>query len=218
MEASKTLGYKVYFCADTHLGHKNIIQHCPDRASIGGFEPEDLDAHDEWVIDIWNKTVNKKDIVYICGDFTFLPAERAQKVLQRMRGRKFLILGNHDKSVDHLVNYFEQIIQMKEVVFKKDHWDFLDEDFRCFLCHYPMVTWPSKHYGTVNIHGHCHGRLDNFNEEQPDLRLDVGWDSTIGNHNLVDLETVYRHFKEKTNGQSFHCYARDLKQSREMIV
>lgn len=215
MEKSKTLGYKVFITSDNHIRHKNILKHCPGRMIAGGFGPYDLVSHDKWMIDTWNKTVGKKDIVYICGDFTFMSPDDAKKTLSKMNGRKFLILGNHDKSVDHLTNYFEQIIQMKEVVFKKEHWDFLEEDFRIFLCHYAMVVWPSKHYGVAMVHGHSHGRLDKYNNSHPDLRVDVGWDSELARYNLIDLETLYNFFKKKARGQKLADYARSLGNENE---
>lgn len=191
------------------------MKHCPARSFVGCFSPDDLAAHDKWVIDTWNKTVGKKDIVYICGDFTFMRPDIAKKILSKMNGRKFLILGNHDKSVDHLTSYFEQITQMKEVVFKKEHWDFLEEDFRCFLCHYAMVVWPSKQHGVAMVHGHSHGRLDSYNEAHPDLRVDVGWDGTLAKFNLVDLETLYKYFKKKARGKLLEEYAVELGNERK---
>ena len=212
------LGYRVWFTSDNHIRHKNIIKHCPDRAAAGGFDPEDLDAHDKWVLDRWNATVGKKDVVYICGDFTFMNPDWAKKYLGKMHGRKYLIVGNHDKSIEHLKNYFEVITQMKEVTFKQCNYPFLDEDFRVFLCHYAMVVWPSKHYGTVQVCGHSHGRLDDFNDESTDLRVDVGWDSRLGNYDLVSLEKLYEHFKKKTGGMKFSEYASKLKNRQSMTV
>lgn len=217
MEASKQLGYKVFMCSDLHIGHKNVVLHCPERVKAGGFDPSDLAAHDKWILDKWNATVGKKDIVYILGDFTFMSAEQAKSYLGKMNGRKFLILGNHDKSIDKLTGCFEQITQMKSVTFKKEHWNFLEEDFHCFLIHYRMTVWPSKHYGCVNVHGHSHGKLDDYNDQSSDLCVDVGWDSRLGNYNLVDLEKLYKHFKEKTGGKSFHCYALEMKEQNMLI-
>ena len=48
---------KIWFTSDTHISHKAILKHCPERAKVGGFEIGDVEAHDKWIIDIWNKTV-----------------------------------------------------------------------------------------------------------------------------------------------------------------
>ena len=81
-----------------------------------------------------------------------------------------------------------------------------------------MVVWPSKHYGCVQVCGHSHGKLDEFNEESTDLRVDVGWDSKLGNYDLVSLEKLYSYFKKKTKGQLLCKYAQDMKNNKEMII
>lgn len=211
-----TLNYNVWFTSDLHFGHKNILKHCPERAVVGGFDIEDTKAHDKWLIDVWNKTIGKKDIVYIVGDFAFGNPEDIKKhLLPKLNGTKFLILGNHDKSSRHLDDYFKQITQMKELKFSKVNFPFIEEEnFRVFLCHYPMVTWEAKHYGTVQVQGHSHGRLDEFNEESTDLRVDVGIDSTLAGFKPVSLEELYKYFKKKTGGLSFLEYAQIQKENK----
>lgn len=209
---------KVWFTSDTHFSHKNIIQHSPNRAKVGEFNTDDLMSHDKWLIEKWNKTVAKNDIVYIIGDFSFAPSEFVKKLCGKLNGKKYLIVGNHDKSSEKLEGYFKDIKLIKCVTFKKCHFDFLEEDFQVCMCHYAMVVWPSKHYGCVQVCGHSHGRLDEFNEESTDLRVDVGWDSKLGNYDLVSLEKLYNHFKLKTNGQLFRKYAIEMKESKEMTV
>ena len=211
------MAQKVWFTADTHISHKAIIKHCPERAKAGAFDVDDVEMHDKWLMDIWNKTVSKKDIVYIVGDFSFANSETLKKkILPKLNGQKFLIIGNHDKSSEHLDGYFQQITQMKEVVFKKKNYPFIKEEngFYIFMCHYPMVTWNRKHYGEVQIQGHSHGRLDDFNEESTDLRVDVGFDSKLANFNLVSLEKLYEYFSNKAKGMSLAEYAQKQKENK----
>lgn len=211
------MAQKVWFTSDTHISHKAIIKHCPERAKAGAFDVDDVEMHDKWLMDIWNKTVSKKDIVYIVGDFSFANSETLKKkILPKLNGQKFLILGNHDKSSEHLDGYFQQITQMKEVVFKKENYPFIKEEngFYVFMCHYPMVAWNRKYYGEVQIQGHSHGRLDDFNEESTDLRVDVGFDSKLANFNLVSLEKLYEYFSNKTKGMSLAEYAQKQKENK----
>lgn len=210
---------QIWFTADIHAFHKNILKHCPERQKICGAKDEnDVEAWDKWMIEKWNSTISKKDMVYILGDFAFGSPESVRKLLDKLHGKKFLILGNHDKSSEHLDNYFVQITQQKLVTFKKSNFDFLDEDFQVFMCHYPMVTWASKHYGVVNAHGHCHGRLDDYNEASTDLRVDVGIDGKLANFNFITLEQLYRYFKEKTKGEKFIHYAMEKKNENSMVI
>ena len=209
---------QVWFVSDLHFHHKNILKHCPERANAGGFDPEDVEAHDKWLLEKWNKTIGKKDIVYILGDFAFGSPEHVKKLLGKLNGQKFLILGNHDASSDHLEGYFKQITHLKCVTFKKSNYDFLEEDFQVCMCHYAMVVWPSKHYGCVQICGHSHGRLDKFNEESTDLRVDVGIDGKLANFGFVSLQRLYSYFKEKTKGEKFMKYAMEKKEEKTMII
>ncbi|MFT4224286.1 hypothetical protein [Dysgonomonas sp.] len=64
---------KIHFTADTHFFHVDILKHCPERPYFGA---EEGMFHDEWLVDLWNKTIQKKDIVYIVGDFAFGNKER----------------------------------------------------------------------------------------------------------------------------------------------
>lgn len=210
---------KIYFTSDLHFFHKSILKHCPERQKICNAENnEDIVSWNQWAIDKWNSTVNKKDMVYILGDLSFASPDTTRKLLEKLHGKKFLILGNHDKSSEHLENYFVQITQQKLVTFKKSNFDFLEEDFMLFMCHYPMVTWNSKHFGVCNIHGHCHGRLDDYNAKSTDLRVDVGIDGRLGNFDFVTLEQLYSHFKEKSNGEKFIHYANEMKNLNAMVI
>lgn len=202
---------KIWFTADTHIGHKNILKHCTERAKIGGFEVDDIETHDKWLIDRWNKTVSKNDVVYILGDFSFASSETLKKkILPKMHGQKFLILGNHDKSSENLDGYFKQITQIKEITFKQKNFGFLDEDFKVVMCHYPMLSWNGKTYGSVQCHGHCHDRLTQYNIESGELRVDVGWDSELSQFDLVSLEKLYEYMKgiaAKHDCKTLHEYA-----------
>lgn len=210
---------KVFFTSDTHFFHKNILKHCPLRKELcNALDENDISSWDDWMVDRWNKVIGKHDIVYIIGDFAFGSAELAKKILGKLNGKKFLILGNHDGSSDKLDNYFKQITQQKMVVFKKEHYDFLEEDIQVFMCHYPLITWPSKHYGAIQLHGHCHGRMDDYNKALSDLRVDVGIDSTIAEFEPVPLEKIYKYFKSKTNGKLFKDYAIEKKEEDNTYI
>ncbi len=51
----------------------------------------------EAMISAWNKRVTGKDTVYIAGDM-FFRCEDPESILKRLKGKKRLILGNHDGS------------------------------------------------------------------------------------------------------------------------
>jgi len=162
---------QIYFTADLHFGHPNILKHSPKRPFS---DTVDIVAHDAWLLDLWCSTVDKRDTVYILGDLTFLKSEEARRLLEKLPGKKFLIEGNHDGSIRAYHNYFKEVYLIKEMRFKPTVAPFLKEDFSVVMCHYPMVTWNHKPNGSVMLHGHSHGKLDEYNAQSMDLRFDVG--------------------------------------------
>lgn len=148
-------------------------------------------------MNLWNETIDKKDVVYILGDFSFKSPDDTKKLLEKLNGKKFLILGNHDKSSQHLNSYFEQITQIKEFAFKGTMYPFIDGVFNVCMSHYPMLDWPDKQKGSVMIHGHCHGKMDEVNTLSEDLRVDVGLDGEFANYQFISLEQLYSTFMTK---------------------
>ena len=185
---------QIYFTADLHFGHPNILKHSPKRPFS---DTVDIVAHDAWLLDLWQSTVAKRDTVYILGDLTFLKSEEARRLLEKLPGKKFLIEGNHDGSIRAYHNYFKEVYQIKEMRFKSTVAPFLKEDFSVVMCHYPMVTWNQKPRGSVMLHGHSHGKLDEYNAQSMDLRFDVGINGGLANLHFLTLEDIYNAATEK---------------------
>lgn len=133
-----------YFTSDQHFGHFNII-----RLSRRPFlTDEEMDAA---LLARWNAKVKGDDTVYVLGDL-FFRAAAVEPILKELKGRKHLILGNHDGSwmnrVD-LSRYFESVQALKEV----------NVDGRLLtLCHYPMLAYPEARRGYM-IYGHIHNNV-----------------------------------------------------------
>jgi calcineurin-like phosphoesterase family protein len=79
---------KVFFCSDLHFSHKNIIKFCKRPWET----PEEMNKA---LIENWNNTVSKDDIVFCLGDFAY---SHWKQILQQLNGTIYLILGNHDIS------------------------------------------------------------------------------------------------------------------------
>ncbi len=136
----------IYYIADPHFGHANIINLC-NRPF------ENVDEMDEIMIENWNRRVHGNDRVYVLGDmFYHCEPDRVIEILERLKGKKTLIVGNHDGSWMAKVpakDYFEQIELAMEV------WD----THICTLCHYPMLSW-RKQNKTYMIYGHIHDNIE----------------------------------------------------------
>ena len=51
---------QIYFTADLHFGHPNILKHSPKRPYS---DTVDIVAHDEWLLDLWCSTEDKRDTI-----------------------------------------------------------------------------------------------------------------------------------------------------------
>ena len=92
-----------FIIADTHFGHKNIIQY--ENRPFSSVEEMDNE-----LIKLWNSVVNNDDLVYVLGDFTLSRRIDAIKnLVNQLHGRKILIMGNHDtrKPKDYVECGFE---------------------------------------------------------------------------------------------------------------
>ena len=50
----ETAPYNVFFIADLHLRHKNILRHQPQRVQAMGLDDEnDIDGHDKYIIEMF---------------------------------------------------------------------------------------------------------------------------------------------------------------------
>jgi calcineurin-like phosphoesterase family protein len=150
-----------WFTSDTHFHHANILKFTNrPYASV----EEMNEAFIEWN----NKNINDSDEFYNLGDFSFGTLEQTVEVVRRLKGRKHLILGNHDgvirKNRNTFLNYFESIQDLREFS--------VDKKKKLVLCHYPMRSWNSSNYGSIQLHGHTHGSLEPHGRS-----VDVGIDS-----------------------------------------
>ena len=137
----------IYFTSDLHLGHKNIIKLC-NRPFAS------LEEMDETMVANWNQVVTNGDTVYIIGDLMFRTQNHPLDVLNRLKGKKHLILGNHDRG---WLNKIEAADFFKSV---ESYTEISDGKRKIALCHYPMMSWGGIGKGSYLIHGHIHNNRD----------------------------------------------------------
>lgn len=165
---------KIWFTADLHIGHENIIKFC-DRPFETPYEM------DEEIIRMWNERVHRGDDVYILGDVGMCSTGYLCSVLQRLNGNKMLIAGNHDKGHRKKASFKKCFSWIKDVYTVKvpDEDAFLGKQ-RIFLFHYACRTWDGSHHGVWHCYGHSHGTLPGRDDQ---LSIDVGVDV----HNYVPI-------------------------------
>lgn len=135
-----------YYIADPHFGHENIIRMCNRPFA-------NADEMDDYMMTHWNETVSNADTVYIVGDLTFKSKHDPEWYLSRLKGKKILIIGNHDRNWctgDVARQYLKEIHNLHYI-----H----DGREQVVLCHYPMMSWPHV-TRTYMVFGHIHNNTD----------------------------------------------------------
>ena len=174
---------ELWFTADLHLGHGNIIKYCdrpfmtePERVRAasnrrGGWKvsKESVERHDAALLDAINDRVAKKDTLWILGDFCLGSQEEAAAYRARIHCQRVnFVRGNHDlPGYDEL---FETVIDQGMVK---------HAGTKIWLNHYPMRSWDKAFHGAWHLYGHVHGRLAEEDAANPRLLArDVGVDAT----------------------------------------
>ena len=85
----------VYFSADHHFGHGNILsyEHSARRNELGR-KFKSVEEMNSYLIRRWNERIKPGDTIYYLGDLAY--KSDVAKVLPLLHGRKVLIVGNHD--------------------------------------------------------------------------------------------------------------------------
>lgn len=154
----------IWFTADFHLSHKNIIKFC-NRPF------ESIEEMDEIIINNLKSRVEPKDTLYFLGDLTF-NKKLAQEFFEQFKSIYIhFIIGNHDysKVIKIAKEYCESVSYLKDI---RIHHQSIT------LCHYAMRVWNKSHFNAWQLYGHSHGRLAPLGKQ-----YDVG----IDNNNFYPL-------------------------------
>lgn len=132
----------MFYTADEHYAHRNIIKYC-NRP----FQNED--EMDETMANRHNSKVTNNDTTVHGGDFTLISNTELvfKKYIYRLNGSHIFIRGSHDKWMGK--EYHE--IWTKTI--NKQH---------IVVCHYAMLVWPRSHYNSWLLFGHSHGALNDL--------------------------------------------------------
>lgn len=172
----------IWFTADTHFGHANIIKYChrpflspSERAATRDnprgkhrISPDTVRRHDDALLQAINERVQADDTLWILGDFSMGSHGEAREYRDRINCREVnLVWGNHDdRSIRPL---FAAAIEQGMITV---------EGQAIWLNHYPMRSWNRSFHGSWMLYGHVHGRLEGEDAARPwSLTKDVGVDA-----------------------------------------
>lgn len=174
----------IYFTADTHFYHSNVI-------NLNGRPFENLDDMHKTMIRNWNAYVSDRDEIYILGDFIHKGTGlEANEVLKKLKGKKYLIRGNHDKYLN------DEGFDPQAFEWIKDYY-VLDYKKRKFvLFHYPILEWAGYFGDAIHLYGHVHNSSKDPSQKDRltilgDRAYNVGVD--VNHYFPISIETILTH-------------------------
>lgn len=187
---------KIYFTSDWHIGHANVLQF--DQRPF-----RDMDHMNRVLVNNYNSTVGDNDTVYFLGDMGLGNSESLTKVVKELKGKKILILGNHDKGIQSMtrigflaVMYSSSLVIANQLVTMthcplRGVWR---EDASKMNGYVEGDNWHKEHkhknfsipdFGQFHLHGHTH-KLPA--ERILDRQMDVG--VRANDYRPVSISTV----------------------------
>lgn len=134
----------IFFTADTHFNHKNIIKY-----SKRPFQT--IEEMNEKLIENWNNKVKDNDEIYHLGDFGFKKIDDSIEIVKKLNGKKYLIIGNHDRSLNkEFKSYFEFVKKFYVLNYQSND---------IVLYHYFHSPWYKDNENSILLHGHSHGKM-----------------------------------------------------------
>ena len=175
-------GDRVFFTSDTHFYHANIINFC-------GRPFKNVEVMNETLIANWNSVVGPDDIVFHLGDFCLGGSAEWANILNRLNGKIYLIVGNHDiKNLRQgYYSRFEHIAMQMHIEVGKQ---------KIYLNHCPFLCYGGAYRDTWQLFGHVYTSKQNTGIDAPRLHMlfptqyDVGVDNN--NFTPVSFEQVRR--------------------------
>jgi calcineurin-like phosphoesterase family protein len=148
----------VWFTSDTHFGDHRVL-------NIGRRPFGSVAEMDAALAANWNAVVGPEDEVWHLGDVARTVAGAAA-MLERLNGRKHLIVGNNDPP---------GVVALPAWASTAPYAELQQDGRRLVLCHYAFRSWNGMGRGALNLHGHSHGRLRPMTR-QYDVGVDAqGW-------------------------------------------
>lgn len=145
-----------FITSDTWFGREAIL-------SISNRKFNSIDDMNKHIIKQWNSVVKKDDVVVHLGNFAWDP-DTLQKIVKKLNGKIFLVLSLTDFEM------YEELIELPNVYVIETPLAILPTH-DVVLSHWPLLDWPGRETGTIQIHGHSvYNHPSNF---QYDFRINA---------------------------------------------
>jgi len=185
----------IWFTSDPHFFHENILIY--DKRPF-----KDVIEMNQFIIEGWNSVVKDDDIVYILGDFGLTSLPNMRDILGLLRGKKVLILGNHDRhsrSSYYKVGFYlvldEATLKIGKTMFKLSHYPYRESKFKQWWhkvrtgknYYYINRCRPTKGIEGWLLHGHIHSGAVKINRKKKEIHVGCYlWDYKPININQIN--------------------------------
>ena len=145
-----------YYISDLHFYHEMLLKKADHRQFTN------VEEMNEYIIKQWNNKVNKNDDVIVLGDLSFGNGIQTNEILNRLKGKIYLILGNHDH------NFLkDKKFNSSRFGWIKNYAELNDNKRKVVLSHYPIFCYNGQYRfnedgtpKTYMLYGHVHHTTD----------------------------------------------------------
>jgi len=157
------------FYSDPHFFHTNIIKYADRPFST-------VEEMNERLVANYNEMIGPNDTCLWLGDCFFGPYDVGDALIRSMNGKKFLLVGNHDRSLSRMAK--SGFMGVTKII----NLSIANKKLRA--CHYPYrypnappyLSNPERKPGEILLHGHVHTRTK-FSNDRTMLHVGVdAWD------------------------------------------
>lgn len=191
----------IWITSDTHYWHTNMCLGSSvwqDKSGCRDFNsPKEMS---DALVNSINKYVMQEDTLYDLGDWSFGGIENIWNFRKRINCKNiYLVPGNHDHHIkknkliecdtdwcyNNIKNFLDLSLPCPEKISvpAQQLFNILPEltkiviDKQKFiLSHYPIDEWEDMDRGSIMLHGHCHGNINDCETNTIYKRMDVGMD------------------------------------------
>lgn len=189
---------KIFFTSDPHFLHTFV-------AGTRGYET--AEEHDGLLIEAVNKTVTKRDTLWILGDLSMSSLTNTLEMVDKLNGTKRLVFGNHDAG--HPMhkgsfNKHRRYLEVFDSVHVAESVKIQNQSFN--LSHFPMVGdhydgdrftgWRLREGPTPLLCGHVHHQWK-LSTDNDMWQMNVGVDHQFEPYSADEIYETWK----ATNGK-----------------
>jgi len=233
---------KVFFTADTHFGHGNIIKYChrpflTDRdkealkenggrwhegswkgefASNWKLTRDAVDMMNDHITDQINAIVGEDDTLWHLGDWCFANKQdyyrKARFYRDRLKCQNINIIWGNHDDRS-IRDIFDKSYDMYQITV---------DGQKIVLCHYAMAIFDKSHRGAWQLYGHSHSGAEPWmDKHMPERRsMDVGVDNIkklFGEYRPISFEEIMKIMSKKKGHFMDHHVDRNAPTEEELM-